>query len=209
MAYNSLSPTEIQTAIQEEAKKLFLEHGIADTQMKSIAQAVGIGRSTLYRYYKEKEQIAFLVTCNIINELSEKNLFISRHREKNGFEQLRLFCERYIDLLAGNINILNYLTEFDRLFEAEYPDYPEANLFIDNMSKATQVMTQFIERGIYDKSIKTEESPTILSSVLINTIFGVSQRVLTRSAHIEEEQGAAGEDIVRKAVQLILHTIKA
>ena len=209
MAYNALTPNEIQAVIQAEARKQFLEYGIANTQMKNIAKAAGIGRSTLYRYYREKEQIAFLVTCNIINELSEKNLFISIHKEKSGFEQLELFCKRYIDLLSGNINILKYLSEFDELFDKEYPDYPEVQLFVENMSKGTLVTTQFIESGIQDKSIVTDDEPALLSSVLINTIFGVSQRVLTRSQHIEEEHGASGEAVVRKAIEIILHSIKA
>ena len=59
MAYTPLSPEEIRVAVLKEAKEQFLNHGIADTQMKKIAEAVGIGRSTLYRYYAEKEQVVF------------------------------------------------------------------------------------------------------------------------------------------------------
>jgi AcrR family transcriptional regulator len=56
---STITPEEIVQA----ARRLFLKQGIARTEMKQIAAACGISRTTLYRYYDSKESIAFgLVT---------------------------------------------------------------------------------------------------------------------------------------------------
>lgn len=46
-----------QTAILDAAAELFGEHGVAGTEMTDIAEAVGIARSSLYRYFPDKDHI--------------------------------------------------------------------------------------------------------------------------------------------------------
>ncbi|ARS35215.1 TetR family transcriptional regulator [Pontibacter actiniarum] len=47
----------IKTEILREAQKLFVHYGWSKTTMEDIAKAAGKGKSTLYYYYKSKEQI--------------------------------------------------------------------------------------------------------------------------------------------------------
>lgn len=47
----------IKTEILKAAQKLFQQFGLNKTTMEDIAQAAGKGKSTLYYYYKSKEEI--------------------------------------------------------------------------------------------------------------------------------------------------------
>lgn len=47
----------IKSDILDEAAKLFRHYGLQKTTMEDIAKAVGKGKSTLYYYYKNKEEI--------------------------------------------------------------------------------------------------------------------------------------------------------
>ena len=208
MAYTTLSPEEIRAAVLKEAKKQFLQNGIANTQMKKIAEAVNIGRSTLYRYYTEKEQLAFLVTLQIIDEMIGQVLAKAHDETLSGIEQLRAFFEAYIDRLKANMDILRYFAEFDHIFEKDYPQFSEAEEFVKAMNRFSVLPSQFIIRGMNDGSIKTEEDPMILASVMLNAIMGTSVRVLPRSKHYKEEQGSSGEVIVNKTLELLLNAIK-
>ncbi|MEO8443747.1 MAG: helix-turn-helix domain-containing protein [Gammaproteobacteria bacterium] len=50
----------VQTArILDAANNLFLERGYRQTDMDDIAQAVGLARNSLYRYYRNKDFILF------------------------------------------------------------------------------------------------------------------------------------------------------
>jgi AcrR family transcriptional regulator len=46
-----------EAAIIEAAAQLFAEHGVAGTDIGDIAQAVGLARSSLYRYFPDKQHI--------------------------------------------------------------------------------------------------------------------------------------------------------
>ena len=208
MAYTTLSPEEISAAVLKEAKKQFLQNGIANTQMKKIAEAVNIGRSTLYRYYAEKEQLAFLVTLQIFDEMISQVMVKAQNDSVSGMEQLRVFFEAYIDHLKANMNLLRYFAEFDHIFEKDYPQVSEAKEFVKAMNRFSVLPSQFILRGINDGSIKTEEDPMLLASVMLNAIMGTSVRVLPRSKHYKEEQGSSGEVIVNKTLELLLKAIK-
>lgn len=43
--------------IFEASLKLFIEHGFPETSMREVAAAVGIGKSTLYDYFRTKDEI--------------------------------------------------------------------------------------------------------------------------------------------------------
>lgn len=45
------------SAIEQAAFRLFAEHGFEGTTMDAIAEAVGVGRRTLFRYYASKNDI--------------------------------------------------------------------------------------------------------------------------------------------------------
>lgn len=47
----------IRCEVLQEAAKLFRHYGLNKTTMEDIARAVGKGKSTLYYYYKSKEEI--------------------------------------------------------------------------------------------------------------------------------------------------------
>jgi AcrR family transcriptional regulator len=47
----------IKCEVLQEAAKLFRHYGLSKTTMEDIARAVGKGKSTLYYYYKSKEEI--------------------------------------------------------------------------------------------------------------------------------------------------------
>ena len=54
------------------AQKLFQQFGLHKTTMEDIAKAMGRGKSTLYYYYKSKEEIFDAVIIQEIDEVFEK-----------------------------------------------------------------------------------------------------------------------------------------
>src|ERR1700748_2931683 len=59
----------IQHQILEAAKRLFQAHGLYKVTMDDVAKAIGKGRSSLYYYYKSKDEIFDAVMQAEIREM--------------------------------------------------------------------------------------------------------------------------------------------
>lgn len=69
-----MTDTEIKEAILNAASKLFSHYGFNKTTMEDIAKAVRKGKSTLYYYYKSKEDVILDLisreTCYIFDKIN-------------------------------------------------------------------------------------------------------------------------------------------
>ncbi|HLO75122.1 MAG TPA: TetR/AcrR family transcriptional regulator [Magnetospirillum sp.] len=54
----AINKTELQARIVQCALRLFRENGVAETTMEAIAEAAGVTKRTLYRYFPNKEAVA-------------------------------------------------------------------------------------------------------------------------------------------------------
>jgi len=57
MGLREINAARTATMIVDAAMKLFFEHGYDATTMEQIAEASGVGTSTLYRYFPSKESV--------------------------------------------------------------------------------------------------------------------------------------------------------
>jgi len=99
---------------------LFLEKGFTETSMREIADAAGIGKSTLYYYFKSKDEILISYFRNELTkitlraeEIAEQNLSI--------VEKLRNIMQMHLAYLVDNKkNFLKLSLEAQRLsFESQ------------------------------------------------------------------------------------------
>lgn len=72
MATIKKTEEEIRAEIIEASSKLFMKYGYAKTTMEDIAKAVRKGKSTLYYYYKSKEDVIIDVLQTISKQLFDK-----------------------------------------------------------------------------------------------------------------------------------------
>ncbi len=62
----------LREEIIRASQKLFKQYGLQKTTMEDIAKSMGRGKSTLYYYYKSKDEVIDAVILKEINELFEK-----------------------------------------------------------------------------------------------------------------------------------------
>lgn len=62
----------LRAEIVKAAQKLFQQYGLQKTTMEDIAKVMGRGKSTLYYYYKNKDEIFGAVIMREIDEVFEK-----------------------------------------------------------------------------------------------------------------------------------------
>ena len=87
--------------IAESAKLLFVENGFNETSMRQIAQAVGVGKSTLYDYFSSKDDIILYVIQDHINTLLDRAEAIISE-PKPASENLRQVMHMHLAFLLEN-----------------------------------------------------------------------------------------------------------
>ena len=93
-----------QNDIIDAARKLLIDRDFDEISMDEIAREVGLGKSTLYLYFKNKESLYFAIVLRGIRIWAQ----MIREEVKKGNTGLEKF------VLYGNAN---------REFSNEYPDY--------------------------------------------------------------------------------------
>ena len=94
--------------IFEASLHLFLEKGFNETSMREIAEASGVGKSTLYDYYKSKDEILVSYFQSEIERLTSRAAEIIR-QDSSRSEKLRKIVQLHLGFLVENKQ------EFERL----------------------------------------------------------------------------------------------
>ncbi len=141
------------------AAQLFLKHGFHETSMRQVADAVGIGKSTLYDYFPNKEEILLYfveqemeATHQDAIEIAAKNLPAK--------EKLR-------EILQSLWNYLNQNREMALLTAREASRLGEdaAKRMARRRARYCQILEKVIRQGIEDKSFRAVD-PTLAASAL-------------------------------------------
>ncbi|MGB9937778.1 MAG: TetR/AcrR family transcriptional regulator [Methanobacterium sp.] len=198
-----------QNDIIKAARKLFADKGF-EVSLNEVAREVGLGKSTLYLYFKNKESLYFAVVLRGIRIWAE----MVKEEVKKGNTGLEKF------VLYGNAN---------REFSDKYPDYfrllysPTSIKKQFNMDKMTsseefhEVKETFqeimflgidsIQRGIDEGEIRPDVDPTeaaILLSIIYNgkVNMGDWAKEMLKSREIDEKKFS--EDIGDYFLRMLL-----
>ena len=95
---------EIQAFILKNAKGLFQRYGLKKTTMEDIAKSSGKGKSTLYYYFKSKDEI-FEAVAKQEMESFIKDLKVDVLKASHVQARLKLFCRMAIRQLREKVNL--------------------------------------------------------------------------------------------------------
>jgi AcrR family transcriptional regulator len=117
-------------SILDAAEKLFLEKGLENTSMKDIADEAGVTRMTLYRYFPDRDPIAFEIAVRMLHRIAEK---METGERPLTLEVFRKTILRMIDHFYPLRNAFRYIGMFDHLYGRSYPNETLANWFKEQL----------------------------------------------------------------------------
>ncbi len=163
----------IRKEIISTAQQLFQHYGFTKTTMEDIAKAMKKGKSTLYYYFKSKEEIFEAV---VITEVNEINSEIEKTIEKgiNAEDKLKIYLSTTIGTVKSKINLYGLLKEEafedDRSYCAKTID--PIKLYNDNETKIVKdILLQGIENGEFNKAIINDTD--IITYVIITALRSI------------------------------------
>ncbi len=101
---NNIKDEEVKSAILEAAKRVFQKWGLNKTTMEDIAHEAGKGKSTLYYYYKSKDEIfEYLATTEMSNIIKNARTLVEN--EKSAKEKLKKYIAEILNQMKNTISI--------------------------------------------------------------------------------------------------------
>lgn len=191
------------------ARKLFAVQNFDEVSMNEIAREVGLGKSTLYLYFKNKESLYFAVVLRGIRiwvEMLKKEV----NKGKTGLEKLilsgkanREFSSRYPDyfrLLYSPTSIKKHL-DMDKMNRSE--EFQEVKeLFKEIMFIEMDCIQEGIDEGEIRSDVDSAEA-AILLSVIYNGMVNMGDW----SKEILEGRGIDDEKFTMDVGDLFLHML--
>lgn len=181
-----MSRPSTRERILAEAERQFIRNGIQATQMKEVAEAVGINRRTLYRYFPTKEELAFAVEMIVLGQLQ-----FAAEPEPSEMEGLDGYGKvvYYFNHLSleGLRNQLKFTAEFDRYFQDEYPSAALEESFVELLDPRNDRLFEYIREGVADGSIRGDLPPEETFMFVSQNFFGFFQRLIIREKHLVHE----------------------
>lgn len=172
--------------------RVFVKKGFQETSMREIAELAGIGKSTLYDYFKTKDDILlyfFEDQLNDLTEVAQKIALQNIPAEK----RLGQLMKTHLEFLQANKSLFMKLTlEAQRL-------KLDSQKQIQNKRHAYQdLLRGLIEEGIREGAFRNVD-PLLTSRMLINTMTPVV--FTSRPTGTPEEMLEATMDIFLKGLQ--------
>ena len=162
---------DIKEKIIKESAKLFLANGFHGTSVKQITEATGIGRGTLYWYFKSKDEIleSIIYKFNtvfldgLIDTVSKcEGNFIAKYRTFHKYATEFARDNRELGLAFNAIlnEIVGTNTKAEGVVKVVYERYRS---FIEDM----------LENGKKDGSVRRDIDSTIFAHVIIASHSGM------------------------------------
>ncbi len=166
----------VKADILKAAEKLFQQFGLRKTTMEDIAKAMGKGKSTLYYYYTNKEEIFDAVVMKEMWEVFD----ITKHAVENAAsapQKLKAFAIAKIEAMQQKNNLYQIVSgeikEPHRCFESARKEYyqQEADLIAN-------ILKYGIKTGEFSDVISQDMD--VLPFVIVSAFAGLSRDLFAR-----------------------------
>jgi AcrR family transcriptional regulator len=134
--------------ILETATDIFSRFGIRKSTMDEIAQKVRVGKSTLYHYFKSKEDI-FLAVVKREAETLKENLRKEIGKDMSPMDKFRAYAKARMKYLKELINYYNTLTD---VYMEIYPFTKEIQKDFEHfeLDSLDSIFREGIEKGVFE-----------------------------------------------------------
>jgi len=187
----SISPTKEEQEkrrheIYHKVVNIFLKKGFQETPMNEIAEAAGLGKSTLYDYFKTKDEILIHFFEARLNDMTKEAQKIAQ-QNLSADKRLRQIVETYIKNLQVNKNLFPKLTqELQRLKIESQEQIQKKRRAYQNLIR--DLIHEGIREGAFCKSNSLLAARLLLSSmtpaIFSSRVAGMPQEMLKETLDI-------------------------
>jgi AcrR family transcriptional regulator len=173
---------EIQEQLLQAAKRLFQLHGFRRVTIDDIAKAIGKARSSLYYYYKTKEEILDAVIAAEIKELMTA-IAAAVSQAQTAEEKIKAFFLTKLQTVLEKRGFFNALDE--GMDVGELSGYQKTKLAVHQQitqqegALLSQIITEGIRRGELTRLSQKDQDSLIFA--LLSSLHGIKREMVFRN----------------------------
>jgi AcrR family transcriptional regulator len=183
--------------IIEAAETVIFEKGIQHASMNDIAKAAELGKATLYVYYKSKDEILLDINERAHQRLASSFREVANQQEK-GIDKIRAIGQAYFQFAQDYPNYYRFI----QFFEANELKVSQEEV-AENGMKVDSILTQVIQEGIADGSVRSDFNPSALSKCLWAMATGMQQLMEHRGEVICQKFDLTEGDMYQTMFQVL------
>ncbi|MCL4253897.1 MAG: TetR/AcrR family transcriptional regulator [Anaerolineae bacterium] len=191
--------SERQAQILDAARQVFAEKGLSDARMEDIASACGLGKGTVYLYYKNKDDLILGLLQALFSQFLQHLDELVSQDHLTVTDRLTGYIQQMVAQMETDRSILNIAYEFYAIASRHQAirDYL-AGYFVDYRRALETLFTQGIERGEF---IAFDSSQTAITFIAILEGFTL--------LWFTDSQAVAFNQIIPNTVAEFLKNLKA
>jgi len=154
--------------ILEAAARLFAKHGYSETDTQVLADQIGVGKGTLYRYFRSKQEL-FLGTVDRVMRELRKKIDASMEGVEDPLEQISRAVRAYLVFFAENPDFVELLIQERAQFrDRKKPTYFEHR--DANAERWRKLYRTLIAAGRV-RNLPVDRIRDVISDLLYGTMF--------------------------------------
>ena len=157
-----------QKQILDVAAGVFSKKGFARTHVDEIANLAGLGKGTVYRYFKDKKSLFLSVVDRGLESLKDLVLE-AMAKEKEPLDKIKKAIEAYLKFFEKHSTLIGILiheqSEFQNRIQKRYFDR-----YYEHINKMEEVFRQGIAKGRI-KKIDVKGAVGILTNMLNGLVY--------------------------------------
>ena len=151
----------IQNEVITTAQRLFQKYGYSKTTMEDIAKTMGRGKSTLYYYYKSKDEIFEAVILKEADEVVHEILEATKQKT-TAEDKLKAYLTTSLESIKVKMNLYEAIRK--ELLDSEDISFNQKNMRIPIMqynAREIEVVKDILLLGLKNKEFTTSISENV------------------------------------------------
>lgn len=178
----------------DAALALFADRGFHGTNVPDIAKLANVGTGTIYRYFKNKEELVNTVYQLNVNRLYD-SITLHFPATKATFEQYQFIMKRLILFAKENKKAFIFIETHN------HRDYLDEQS-VSEMKKLESFLCVFINRGVETMQLRENLSCEVLIAIVYGAYVAIFKRIeagtITDSQEIIDGFVQSGWDAIKR-----------
>ncbi len=166
---------EMRQYIIKKAMDVFSKRGYYDTTLAHIAAECGMGRTTLYQYFENKDEIFTQVMLNILGDLERECYAIVDQPDLSVIDKIKLIFSQLSSQCHIKRSKIGILLDLFLLLKLRRHDVD--NEVNESISRFKGIFIDLLQEGVTNrelKAIETESMASTLYNLLEASVFKAS-----------------------------------
>lgn len=194
--------------ILNAAEKLFIEKGIKSTTMSDIANGAMIMRATLYKYFKNMNEVLWALQHRKMQAIGMR---IKQNEVRlSTYKKFELYLQILYDGFVESPNDYLFLDLFNEIYQKESTskkNTPYKQMFKDgDFGSGDSIL--FLTKNFHDGSVKSELDPEQTAVSIVYGALGILSKFGKNISWMPIKYGFKAEVLIQNCFNLFLEGIK-